>query len=55
MNLFLGEVNGTALLILLGSRVVANVVLTGTKRQNSGWTAIAYTPSSHARDSPHMI
>ena len=48
MNLFLGEVIGTALLILDGNSVVANVVLTGAKGQNSGWTVIAYTPSSQA-------
>ncbi len=42
MNPFLGEVIGTALLILLGNGVVANVVLTGTKGQNSGWIVITW-------------
>ncbi len=42
MNAFLGEVIGTAILILLGNGVVANVVLTGTKGQNSGWIVITW-------------
>jgi glycerol uptake facilitator protein len=42
MTPFLGEVIGTALLILLGNGVVANVVLTGTKGQNSGWIVITW-------------
>lgn len=42
MNPFLGEVIGTALLILLGNGVVANVVLTSTKGQNSGWIVITW-------------
>ena len=42
MNPFLGELIGTALLILLGNGVVANVVLTGTKGNNSGWIVIAW-------------
>jgi glycerol uptake facilitator protein len=40
MNLFLCEFLGTALLILLGDGVVANVVLKGTKGNNSGWIVI---------------
>ncbi len=42
MNPFLGEVIGTALLILLGNGVVANVVLTGTKGNGSGWIVITW-------------
>jgi glycerol uptake facilitator len=42
MNAFLGEVIGTAILILLGNGVVANVVLTGTKGHNSGWIVITW-------------
>lgn len=42
MNPFLGEVIGTALLILLGNGVVANVVLKDTKGQDSGWIVIAW-------------
>ncbi|MGH7453082.1 MAG: MIP/aquaporin family protein, partial [bacterium] len=37
---FIGEIIGTALLILLGDGVVANVVLKGTKGNNSGWIVI---------------
>ncbi len=36
MNPFFGELIGTALLILLGNGVVANVVLNETKRNNAG-------------------
>jgi glycerol uptake facilitator protein len=39
---FLGEFAGTALLIIMGAGVVANVVLTKTKGQNSGWIVIAF-------------
>lgn len=42
MHFFLGEVIGTALLILLGNGVVANVVLTGTKGNNAGWIVITW-------------
>lgn len=42
MNPFLGEVIGTALLILLGNGVVANVVLKDTKGQDSGWIVITW-------------
>jgi glycerol uptake facilitator protein len=37
MTPFLAEFIGTALLILLGNGVVANVVLTGTKGNGGGW------------------
>jgi len=37
---FLGEFIGTALLIILGNGVVANVVLDKTKGNNSGWIVI---------------
>lgn len=37
---YLGEFIGTAFLILLGDGVVANVILKGTKGNNSGWIVI---------------
>jgi glycerol uptake facilitator protein len=37
---FIAEIIGTMLMILLGNGVVANVVLTGTKGNNSGWIVI---------------
>jgi glycerol uptake facilitator protein len=40
MSPFLAELLGTMLLIILGDGVVANVVLSGTKGQNSGWIVI---------------
>jgi glycerol uptake facilitator protein len=40
MTAFTGELIGTALLIILGDGVVANVVLTKTKGFNSGWIVI---------------
>ena len=40
MTPFLAEFIGTAILILLGNGVVANVVLSDTKGQNSGWIVI---------------
>jgi glycerol uptake facilitator protein len=40
MTPFLAEFLGTALLMTLGSGVVANVVLSGTKGNNSGWIVI---------------
>jgi glycerol uptake facilitator protein len=42
MSPFLGEFTGTALLVLLGDGVVANVVLNKTKGQNSGWIVISF-------------
>jgi glycerol uptake facilitator protein len=42
MNNFLYELIGTALLILLGNGVNANVVLSKTKGHNSGWIVIAF-------------
>ncbi|MBN8864753.1 MAG: aquaporin family protein [Sphingobacteriales bacterium] len=42
MSAFLGEFIGTALLILLGGGVVANVVLKDTKGNNSGWIVITF-------------
>lgn len=42
MNIFLGEVIGTALLILLGNGVVANVVLNRTKGNHGGWIVITF-------------
>ncbi|KAF0162863.1 MAG: glycerol uptake facilitator protein [Rhodocyclaceae bacterium] len=38
---FVGEMLGTAVLILLGNGAVANVVLTETKGHNAGWVVIA--------------
>lgn len=40
MSPFYGEIIGTALLILLGNGVVANVVLDGTKADNANWNTI---------------
>jgi glycerol uptake facilitator protein len=40
MSPFLAELLGTMLLIILGDGVVANVVLSQTKGQNSGWIVI---------------
>ena len=40
MTPFLGELIGTALLLFIGNGVVANVVLSETKGNNSGWIVI---------------
>lgn len=40
MSIFIGELIGTAILILLGGGVVANVLLENSKGQNSGWIVI---------------
>ena len=40
MNVYLAEFIGTAILILLGNGVVANVVLRETKGHASGWVVI---------------
>ena len=40
MEIFLAEVVGTAILIVIGNGVVANVVLAKTKGHNSGWIVI---------------
>ncbi len=42
MTHFIGEFIGTALLIILGGGVVANVVLSKTKGNGSGWIVIAF-------------
>jgi glycerol uptake facilitator protein len=42
MSPFLGEFAGTALLIIMGAGVVANVLLTHSKGQNGGWIVIAF-------------
>jgi glycerol uptake facilitator protein len=42
MSPFLAEMIGTAILILLGDGVVANMVLRNTKGSNSGWIVIAF-------------
>ena len=42
MSPFTGEFTGTALLTLLGSGVVANVVLSKTKGHSSGWIVITF-------------
>lgn len=39
-HIFIAELMGTMMLILLGNGVVANVVLKGTKGNNSGWIVI---------------
>ena len=41
MNFYLAELIGTALLVLLGNGVVANVLLRGTKGNGAGWLVIA--------------
>src|SRR6187431_3701145 len=41
-HFFPGEFIGTALLIILGCGVVANVVLNKTKGNNSGWIVITF-------------
>lgn len=41
MTPFVAEIVGTAILILLGDGVVANVLLKGTKGENSGWIVIS--------------
>lgn len=41
MDIFVAELVGTALLIILGDGVVANVVLARTKGNDSGWLVIA--------------
>ncbi|MEV4974146.1 MIP/aquaporin family protein [Streptomyces scopuliridis] len=41
-DIFIGEVTGTALLILLGGGVVAGVVLKRSKALNAGWLAISF-------------
>jgi glycerol uptake facilitator protein len=40
-NGFIGELLGTAVLVLMGNGVVSNVLLTKSKGQNSGWLTIA--------------
>lgn len=42
MSPFLGEFIGTALLIVMGDGVVANVLLSKTKGHNSGWIVITF-------------
>ena len=40
--MFLGEVVGTCVLVLLGDGVVAGVLLNKSKAQNSGWVVITW-------------
>ncbi|MEL6140130.1 MAG: MIP/aquaporin family protein [Bacteroidota bacterium] len=42
MSTFIAELIGTAMLVLLGDGVVANVVLDKSKGQNSGWIVITF-------------
>lgn len=42
MNIFLSEFIGTAILVLLGNGVVANVILKHTKGNNGGWIVITF-------------
>ena len=42
MTPFIAEITGTALLIILGDGVVANVVLNKTKGNNGGWIVITF-------------
>ena len=41
-TVFVSEVAGTGMLLLLGCGVVANVILTGTKGFNGGWLLINF-------------
>lgn len=41
VNILLGELFGTMILVLLGNGVVANVLLTDSKAKDSGWMVIA--------------
>ncbi len=41
-QMFLGEVVGTAVLVLIGDGVVAGVLLNKSKAQNSGWVVITW-------------
>src|SRR3972149_2986058 len=42
MSPFLAELTGTALILIFGGGVVANVVLNKTKGNNSGWIVITF-------------
>lgn len=42
MTQFLGEFLGTFILVLLGDGVVAGNVLSKTKEEGTGWTAIVF-------------
>jgi len=42
MSPFIAEIIGTALLVLLGNGVVANVILKNTKGQGGGWIVITF-------------
>src|SRR5687767_5111226 len=42
MNAYVAEFCGTALLLLLGNGVVANVLLTRTKGNGGGWIVITF-------------
>jgi len=42
MNQFFAEFFGTAMIIVFGSGVVSNVLLTKTKGNNSGWIVISF-------------
>ena len=42
MNAFFAEFFGTAMILVFGSGVVANVVLSKTKGNNSGWIVISF-------------
>jgi glycerol uptake facilitator protein len=42
VNIFTAEVVGTAILILFGDGVVANVLLNRSKAQNAGWIVITF-------------
>ena len=41
MNIYIFEFIGTAMLILIGNGIVANIVLKGTKGSDSGWVGIS--------------
>ena len=49
-----GEFVGTAVLILLGDGVVANVLLKKSKAEGAGWLAIASEYNSSSTVWPHL-
>jgi glycerol uptake facilitator protein len=42
MTPFVGEIIGTAILLLLGDGVVANTILRGTKGEGAGWIVVTF-------------
>ena len=48
MNAFFAEFFGTAIIIVFGGGVVANVLLNKTKGNNSGWIVITFRMGSRS-------